>query len=114
MKQHILIGVIYGIIGQIFSFLQLQASIKFGLNQKYPVLIVLASVPISWLFIKSVENFIAAFNGSIWESRMIGFSLGVIIFALLGWLIFKEPITLKTIVCLSLGFSILAIQLLWK
>lgn len=109
-----MVGVLYCVVGQILSFLQLQVSIKFGFNQKYPLLIVLASIPISWLFIKSIENFIIAFNGEIFPSRIIGFSIGVIVFALLSWLIFKEPVTLKTIVCLALGFSILAIQILWK
>jgi multidrug transporter EmrE-like cation transporter len=57
---------------------------------------------------------IIAFNGQMWPSRLIGFSVGAVVFTWLSWLIFKEPLTLKTIVCLILAIGILIIQLFWK
>lgn len=114
MKQHLLLGIVYGFIGQVLSFLQLQGSIKYGLNYKYPWLVVLASVPISWIFLKSVENFIIAFDGALYPSRILGFSIGIIVFAIMGWILFGEVINLKTIVCLILCFIVLLIQVLWK
>jgi multidrug transporter EmrE-like cation transporter len=71
-------------------------------------------IPISMLFIYSVKNMIIAFNGQMWPSRLIGFSVGAVVFTWLSWLIFKEPLTLKTIVCLILAIGILIIQLFWK
>jgi len=110
----LLIGVLYGVIAQILTFLQLQGNIKYGWFQKYPVLMLLAAMPISYLFIKSVENFVAAYNGEIWPSRLIGFGIGVIIFTLMSKMMFGEPFTSKTAVCLGLGTAIVLIQILWK
>jgi len=74
----------------------------------------LAAMPISYLFIKSVEYFVAAYNGQIWPSRLIGFGIGVIIFTLMSKILFGEPFTSKTAVCLALGTAIVLIQILWK
>jgi multidrug transporter EmrE-like cation transporter len=110
----LIIGILYGIVAQILTFLQLQGNIKWGFLQKYPILTLLSAVPLSYMFLKSVEHLVKSFNGEIWPSRLIGFSIGIIVFALMSYFIFKEPITLKTIICLILGMIILAIQILWK
>lgn len=110
----LLLGILYGVLGQVFSFLQMQGSIKFGWYQKYPIIILLSSVPSMWLFIKSVECFIDGFNGELWPSRMIGFGIGIITFVIMSWFIFREPITLKTFICLVLACAILGIQIIWK
>jgi hypothetical protein len=72
------------------------------------------SVPLSWLYIKSVEHFVAAFNGQLWPSRLIGFGLGITIFSIMSHFLFKEPLTPKTLVCIGLGLIIIAIQVIWK
>ena len=110
----LIIGILYGIVAQILTFLQLQGNIKWGFLQKYPILTLLSAVPLSYMFLKSVEHIVKSFNGEIWPSRLIGFSIGIIVFALMSYLIFKEPITLKTVICLILGMTILAIQILWR
>ena len=110
----LLIGIIYGIIGQILTFLQLQGNIKYGWFQKYPILILLGSIPISLSFIKSVENLVIAYNGEIWPSRLIGFGIGAIVFTIMSILLFKEPFTLKTGICMALASGILIIQIIWK
>ena len=112
--MNIFYGVLYGVIAQILTFLQLQGNIKYGWFQKYPVMLLGVAIPISYLFIKSVEYFVAAYNGEIWPSRLIGFGIGVIIFTLMSKLMFGEPFTSKTAVCLSLGTAIVLIQILWK
>lgn len=107
-------GTIYGLVAQIITFIQLQGNIKWGLLAKYPILTLLASVPMAYLFMKSVEHFVLAYNGEIWPSRLIGFAIGIIVFALMSFLMFKEPITMKTFVCLILASCILAVQIFWK
>ena len=72
------------------------------------------SVPLSWLYIKSVEHFVAAFDGQLWPSRLIGFGLGITIFSIMSHFLFKEPLTPKTLVCIGLGLTIIAIQVIWK
>jgi hypothetical protein len=48
-------------------------------------------IPISMLFMYSVKNMVIAFDGQMWPSRLIGFSIGAIVFSWLSWAIFNEP-----------------------
>ena len=104
----------YGLLGQVGSFMQLQGAMKLGWYPKYFWPVLLMSVPLSWLYIKSVEHFVAAFDGQLWPSRLIGFGLGITIFSIMSHFMFKEPLTPKTLVCIGLGLIIIAIQVIWK
>jgi hypothetical protein len=112
--NRLLFGIIFGILGQVFSFMQLQGSIKYGWYQKYPILILLSSIPAAWFYIKSVEHLVYWGDGELWPSRLIGFGIGIIVFVILSSILFKEPITLKTLICLMLAVSILLVQMFWK
>jgi multidrug transporter EmrE-like cation transporter len=112
--QKILFGVLFGILGQTGTFLQLQGSYKYGWYEKYFWLILFASVPLGYLYIKSVQFFIVGFGGQIWPSRLVGFAVGIIIFTLMSYLLFKEPLNLKNSICLGLGFLIILVQLFVK
>ena len=112
--NRLLTGIIYGILGQVLSFLQLQGSIKYGWYAKYPIIVLLSSIPATWFYLKSVEALVEMFNGELWPSRLIGFGIGIIIFVVLSMLLFKEPLTLKTLTCLLLAASILLVQIFWK
>lgn len=109
--MNLLYGVLYGTIAQIFTFLQLQGNIKWNWFQKYPIVMLLSAIPLTWLYIKSVEHLVKAFNGEIWPTRLIGFGVGVIVFALMSRFIFNEAINLKTLICLILAFCIILVQL---
>ena len=87
---------------------------KLGWFPKYFWPVLMMSVPLSWFYIKSVEYFVAAFDGQLWPSRLIGFGLGIIVFSIMSHYLFKEPFTPKTIVCIGLGLTIIGIQILWK
>jgi hypothetical protein len=108
------LGVLYGFIAQILTFIQLQGNIKYGWYKKYPIPLLLMSIPIAWLFIKSVESLVLAYGGELWPSRLIGFGVGVIVFTAMSHWFFGEGISVKTIVCLILSVIILLIQILWK
>jgi len=108
----LIIGIILGIFAQIISFFQLQGSSKFLFLKDNYLILILLGIPISTLFIFSVKNLIGAFDGQLWPSRLIGFSIGAIVFTILSWLVFSEPLSTKTIICLFLAFLILIIQLL--
>lgn len=110
----LLLGALYGVLGQIMSFMQLQGNVKYGWFTKYPILVLLSALPSTWLYIKSVDNLVAWGGGQLWPSRLIGFGIGIIIFVTLSMILFKEPLTIKTIVCLILAASILCIQIFWK
>jgi hypothetical protein len=102
------------ILGQIGSFIQLQGSIKFGWAEKHLWVMVLIGVPLSYIYIKSVNLFVEGFGGQIWPSRLIGFALGIVVFTILSSVLFQENMNLKTVVCLVLAFIIVAIQIFWK
>ena len=63
---------------------------------------------------QSIQRLIDGFEGEMWPSRLIGFGVGVTIFTVMSYLLFKEPLTLKTLICLGLGTLIILIQLFWK
>jgi hypothetical protein len=71
-------------------------------------------VPISFLYIMSVKYLVDHFEGELWPSRLLGFSIGAIVFSYMAHSWFQEPFTLKTLICLGLAFAILMIQLFWK
>jgi hypothetical protein len=112
--MNIIYGILFGLLGQIGSYMQLQGAMKLGWFPKYFWPVLLMSVPLSWFYIKSVEYFIEAFDGQIWPSRLIGFGLGITVFSMMSHYMFKEPFTPKTIVCIGLGLTIIGIQILWK
>jgi type IV secretory pathway VirB3-like protein len=74
----------------------------------------LMGLPIGYLVILASREMVSLYNGETWPNRIIGFSLGVIVFSIMAWVILKEPMTTKTLICLSLSFVILLIQLFWK
>ena len=112
--NRLLVGIVYGILGQVLSFLQLQGSIKYGWYTKYPIIVLLSALPTTWIYIKSVEHLVEWSDGQLWPSRLIGFGIGIIVFVGLSMILFKEPLTLKTLTCLMLAASILLVQIFWK
>ncbi len=112
--KSLIIGIIFGIFAQIGTFFQLQGQLKYQWFKDHYWLTVLLGIPISMLFMYSVKNMVIAFSGQMWPSRLIGFSIGAIVFTVFSWWIFKEPVTAKTGVCLALAIAILLVQLFWK
>lgn len=99
---------------QAFTFYQLQGHLWNNWIKKHPFLMSLIGVPIGYLVILASRQMVSLYNGETWPNRIIGFSIGVIVFSFMAWSILKEPMTPKTIVCLSLSFVILLLQLFWK
>ena len=107
-------GFIFGLLAQIVTFLQLQGQIKYEWFKNNTLLVACMGIPISLLFMYSVKHFVAAYDGAIWPSRLIGFGIGVTVFTIMSHYMFNEPLTPKTLTCLSLGVVIILIQIFWK
>jgi hypothetical protein len=107
-------GVLWGVVGQILTFLQLQGNVKWNWMQRYPISTLLMSIPMAYCYIKSVEYLVKAYNGELWPSRMIGFGVGIIIFYVMSIILFGETISTKTFVCLLLAIAIILVQIFWK
>ena len=109
----VFIFVVYTI-SQIFTFYQLQGHLWNKWIKDNPFMMSVLGLPIGYVVILASREMVDLWGGQTWPNRIIGFSLGVIVFSLMSWFILKEPLTTKTIVCLSLCFIILLIQLFWK
>jgi hypothetical protein len=99
---------------QAFTFYQLQGHLWSKWIKNNPFLMTLLGVPVGYMVILASREMVSLYNGETWPNRIIGFSIGVIVFSIMAWLILKEPMTTKTLICLSLSFVILLIQLFWK
>ena len=101
-------------VSQIFTFYQLQGHLWNKWIKENPFMMTLIGVPITYYVILASRNMVDLWDGQTWPNRIIGFCLGVIVFGIMSWFLLKEPATLKTLVCLSLSFVILGIQLFLK
>lgn len=106
-------AVLLSILGQAVSFIQLQGQMVWKFPKENPYIMMLLGLPISLIFIKTTKIFNEAYDAN-WPGRLIGFGVGVIIFTIMSWLIFKEHPTPKTLTCLGLAFLIVILQLFWK
>jgi len=112
--MHLFKGILFGIAAQVLTFLQLQGQLKLEWFKNHPILVAFLGVPVSLLFMASVRNFITAYEGQIWPSRLIGFGIGTVVFTIMSYYMFKEPLNTKTLICLGLGICIILVQLFWK
>jgi len=102
------------LISQAFTFYQLQGHLWSNWIKRNPFFLALIGLPIGYFVILASREMVNLYNGETWPNRIIGFSIGVIVFSVMAWFILKEPLTTKTMVCLFLSFVILLIQLFWK
>ena len=107
-------GMILGAIAQTLTFLQLQGQYKYEWVKHNFLWMALLGIPISLLYMYSVKYMVAAYDGALWPSRLIGYGIGVTVFILMSKLWFNEPVTIKTLICLILSLSIIFVQLFWK
>jgi len=114
MNKDILICAILLAIGQILVWFQLNGQFVWKWFDRNPLILTLIGVPISYLFIVGTKYGYSGFNNVLWGQRLMGFGLGIVVFALCTWFFLNEGITTKTIVSLSLAFTLVLIQVFWK
>ncbi len=100
-------------IAQVISYLQLQGSSKFPILKGSYWVLAIVSIPIGFLLVKYTE-LINAYFGATWQGRLIGQGVGVITFSVMSWIIFREPVTVKTGICITLSLIIILINIYWK
>tara|TARA_R110002012_G_scaffold298344_1_gene496712 strand:- start:679 stop:1023 length:345 start_codon:yes stop_codon:yes gene_type:complete len=69
---------------------------------------------ISYAFIIATRLAVEHFDGQLWPGRFLGFSLGMISYALLTWYFLGEGISTKTATSLILATGIICVQIFWK
>ena len=109
--NNLIIALVLITVSQIITYLQLQGQFFSEWMKSNPWLISIIGVPISYTLIQYTKISAAYFDGEVWPGRLIGFAVGVIVFAALSYFIFNEPVSLKTGICLMLAVSIVLIQI---
>ena len=112
--MNFILGFLYGLVAQILTFIQLQGQFKYEWAKAHPFYMSFLGIPLSLLYLQSVKHLVIHFDGQLWPSRLLGFTIGAIVFTGMSWMWFKEPLTLKTLICLGLALCIMGIQLFWK
>ena len=77
-------------------------------------LVSLIGIPISYGYIYATKYGYEAFDGSLWSTRLLGFALGTISFAIMTHAMMGEGLNYKTLVSILLAISLVLIQLFWK
>ena len=98
---------------QVISYIQLQGSSKWPMLKAAGIYLAFMSVLIGFMLVKYTELVNAHFEAT-WQGRLIGQGVGIIVFSLMSYLVFKEPITVKTGICIALSLIIILINVYWK
>ena len=115
--QHItklITGTLLFLLGQTLVWYQINGQFLSEWIKQRPLVMSLMGVPISFIYIYATQYLVEAFNGDLWPQRLIGFSMGMIAFAVLTYIHLNQAITLKTAVTLALATAIVVIQIIWK
>jgi NO-binding membrane sensor protein with MHYT domain len=110
----LVVSILLLILGQVISFFQLQGHMKYEWFKNNLWAGVLLGLPISAIFMLAISLLVKHYDGQLWPSRIIGFSIGTMVYAGMSYWLFKEPITTKTLICLVLCLAIILVQILWK
>lgn len=78
--------------------------------KRYPLVISLLGIPISYLYIKGTNFSYQHFN-QLWPGRMLAFSISMVVFFIMTYSLMHESVNFKTIISLILALLIILIQL---
>jgi len=108
-------GIIFFIIGNILAWFQFNSQFVWGWFSDKPIITnCIFSIPMGMMFWYAVKNVVED-SGGLWTSKLIGFGVGNVVFAVLTWTFLRESIfTPKTMLCLFLASLIITIQIFWK
>ena len=104
------------------TFITVQSAVWFQTNGQFiwswfkdhPFILSLFGIPISLGYIWATKFAFAAFDGTLWPGRLIGFAMGIISFTMLTNYYMGEGISTKVIVSLILAITLVLIQVFWK
>jgi hypothetical protein len=112
--RSLILGTLLFLLGQILVWYQINGQFFSTWIKERPIIMSLLGIPISYIYIYATQYTVEAFGGNLWPQRLIGFSMGIISFAVLTYLHLNESLTMKTIVTLILAAAILLTQVLWR
>ena len=103
------------LLGQTLAWYQTNGQFISTWIKDHPILVAaIGGIPVGYSYILGTTYLVQAFDGAVWPSRLLGFSMGILAFTTLTLIHLGEAITLKTSVVLMLAVLIILIQVLWK
>ena len=108
------IGMSLFLLTHIFIWIQINGQFVWKWVEEHPIIVSAFGMPISWLLIIATKYIVAGFDGQLWPGRLVGFALGMIVFAILTYYFLDEGITAKTAVSLILAITLVLVQIFWK
>jgi hypothetical protein len=114
VNKNIFIAFTLFFVSQALIWYQTNAQFFNNWAKERPFIMALMGIPISYTLIHASRYVVEGFNGALWPGRLIGFSSGMVIMAVLTYIHLDEGINLKTGITLILAFIIVMIQLYWK
>jgi hypothetical protein len=111
----IAIGIFFFTLGNILAWFQFNSQFIWKWWQDKPVLTnVIFAIPMGMCFWYAIKNIVSA-TDQLWASKLIGFGVSNVIFAIFAYIFMGESIFVpKTMSCMVLASLIIAIQIFWK
>ena len=108
-------GVAFFVVGNILAWFQFNSQFVWDWWKDRPLLSnFIFAIPMGLCFWYAVK-YIVEDTGLLWTSKLVGFGVSNIIFAILTYALLKESmLTTKTLICLFLSIIIIWIQVTWK
>ena len=110
-----LIGILFFTLGNIIAWFQFNSQFVWDWWKDKPMLSnFIFAIPMGLCFWYAIK-YIVEDTGLLWTSKLIGFGVGNIIFAIFTYAFLKESMFApKTLLCLFLSAVIIGIQIFWK
>ena len=108
------LGIFWFTMGHVAVLFQLNGQFKWDWFKNNEFILACFGLVISFFYIWGTKYTVEGFDGLLWPTRFVGFSIGISTYALGVSYFFKEGITNKTFISLMLCVILVAIQVLWK
>ena len=108
------LAILWFTIGHVLVWFQLNGQFIWPWFKKNELIVAALGGIISLFYIWGTAAGVAAFDGLLWPTRFVGFSIGILIYGVMIYVFFNEGINTKTAVSLALCTILIAIQVLWK
>jgi hypothetical protein len=102
------------LIAHILTFFQLNGQFLWKSFAKNEWLVAASGIVLSIFYIWGTKYVVDSFHGLMWPGRLIGFGVGMIVYAIMINHYFNEGINIKTLVSLGLATTLVFIQVFWK
>tara|TARA_Y100000593_G_C4213270_1_gene287962 strand:+ start:360 stop:701 length:342 start_codon:yes stop_codon:yes gene_type:complete len=111
----IAIGILFFALGNVLAWFQFNSQFVWEWWQDRPFIAnFIFAIPMGLCFWYAVNNIVSS-TGELWASKLIGFGVSNVIFAVFTYIFMGESVfTTKTMSCMFLASLIIAIQIFWK